>query len=226
MIIEIYTDDQYCRAIQTDKVDTLTELLSGQDLCLFRGDRCLFKSLEFALNAGELLVIEGPNGCGKTSLLRGIAGLLEFETGTVRWSESAISENYQGFRADMVWLSHRIGCKGDLNLVENLRFEAGLRATDQTRLELVLDRLNLTNLTELPMRSLSAGQQRRVALGRMLLAKARLWMMDEPFTNLDRAGQALVTELIGEHLQAGGASVVASHQLLEIDGCTRRISLQ
>ena len=126
----------------------------------------------------------------------------------------------------MVWLSHRVGCKADLNLVENLRFEAGLRATDQTRLELVLDRLNLTNLTELPMRSLSAGQQRRVALARMLLAKARLWMMDEPFTNLDRAGQALVTELIAEHVHAGGASVVASHQALDIDGCTRRVSLQ
>ena len=208
------------------KDETLTELLSGQDLCLFRGDRCLFKSLQFALNSGELLVIEGPNGCGKTSLLRGIAGLLDFETGAVRWSGSPLRENYQGFRADMVWLAHRVGCKGDLNLVENLRFEAGLRATDQSRLESVLDRLKLTRLVDLPMRSLSAGQQRRVALARMLLAKARLWMMDEPFTNLDRGGQALVTELLAEHLQEGGASVIASHQAVEIDGRTRRISLQ
>ena len=203
----------------------MTELLSGQGLCLFRGDHCLFKSLEFALDPGELLVVEGPNGSGKTSLLRGIAGLLDFETGTIRWCGSAVKDNYQGFRADLVWLSHRIGCKGDLNLIENLRFEAGLRATDETRLGSALERLNLSTLTELPMRSLSAGQQRRVALARMLLARARLWMMDEPFTNLDRGGQALVTELIAEHLQAGGSCVVASHQPLDIDGSTRRVSL-
>lgn len=203
----------------------LTELLSAQGLCLFRGDRCLFKSLEFALNTGELLVIEGPNGSGKTSLLRGIAGLLDFETGTIRWSGAAVRKDYQAFRADLVWLAHRIGCKGDLNLIENLRFEAGLRATDEKSLGRVLERLKLTDLTDLPMRSLSAGQQRRVALARMLLAKARLWMMDEPFTNLDRAGQSLVTELIGEHLLDGGSCVVASHQALDIAGSTQRVLL-
>ena len=203
----------------------MTELLSGRDLCLFRGDRRLFNRLEFALNAGELLVIEGPNGCGKTSLLRGIAGLLEFETGDICWTGQTVRKSYQAFRADMVWLSHRIGCKEDLNLVENLRFESGLRATDDSRLATVMDRLSLTRLVELPMRSLSAGQQRRVSLARMLLARARIWMMDEPFTNLDRAGQSLVKELISEHLETGGACIVASHQALDIDGSTSRVAL-
>ncbi len=204
----------------------MTELLSGNDLCLFRGDRCLFKNLEFALNQGELLVIEGPNGSGKTSLLRAVAGLLEFETGVVNWDGVTIRDNHQSFRADLVWLSHRVGFKGDLNILENLKFESGLRASDQTRLGEVLERLSLSRLVELPFRSLSAGQQRRVALARMLLASARLWIMDEPFTNLDKAGQALVTELIGEHIQAGGSCMVASHQPLEIDGHTRRVTLQ
>ena len=204
----------------------MTELLSGNDLCLFRGDRCLFKNLEFALNKGELLVIEGPNGSGKTSLLRAVAGLLEFETGAVKWDGVTIRDNHQSFRADLVWLSHRVGFKGDLNILENLKFESGLRATDQTRLGEVLERLSLSRLVELPFRSLSAGQQRRVALARMLLASARLWIMDEPFTNLDKAGQALVTELIGEHIRAGGSCMVASHQPLEIDGHTRRVTLQ
>lgn len=204
----------------------MTELLSGNDLCLFRGDRCLFKNLEFALNQGELLVIEGPNGSGKTSLLRAVAGLLEFETGVVNWDGVTIRDNHQSFRADLVWLSHRVGFKGDLNILENLKFESGLRASDQTRLGEVLERLSLSRLVELPFRSLSAGQQRRVALARMLLASARLWIMDEPFTNLDKAGQALVTELIGEHIRAGGSCMVASHQPLEIDGHTRRVTLQ
>jgi len=193
---------------------------------LFRGDRCLFKNLEFALNQGELLVIEGPNGSGKTSLLRAVAGLLEFETGVVNWDGVTIRDNHQSFRADLVWLSHRVGFKGDLNILENLKFESGLRASDQTRLGEVLERLSLSRLVELPFRSLSAGQQRRVALARMLLASARLWIMDEPFTNLDKAGQALVTELIGEHIRAGGSCMVASHQPLEIDGHTRRVTLQ
>lgn len=204
----------------------MTELLSGNDLCLFRGDRCLFKHLEFALNQGELLVIEGPNGSGKTSLLRAVAGLLEFESGVVNWDGVTIRDNHQSFRADLVWLSHRVGFKGDLNILENLKFESGLRASDQRRLGEVLERLSLSRLVELPFRSLSAGQQRRVALARMLLASARLWIMDEPFTNLDKAGQALVTELIGEHIRAGGSCMVASHQPLEIDGHTRRVTLQ
>ncbi|MDH3989361.1 MAG: cytochrome c biogenesis heme-transporting ATPase CcmA [Gammaproteobacteria bacterium] len=204
----------------------MTELLSGNDLCLFRGDRCLFKNLEFALNQGELLVIEGPNGSGKTSLLRAVAGLLEFESGVVNWDGVTIRDNHQSFRADLVWLSHRVGFKGDLNILENLKFESGLRASDQRRLGEVLERLSLSRLVELPFRSLSAGQQRRVALARMLLASARLWIMDEPFTNLDKAGQALVTELIGEHIRAGGSCMVASHQPLEIDGHTRRVTLQ
>ena len=203
----------------------MTEILSGNGLCLFRGDRRLFKGLDFALNRGELLVIEGPNGCGKTSLLRGVAGLLEFDTGDVKWNGQVIDESYQSFRNDVVWLSHRVGFKGDLNLIENLKFEAGLRPTDGSRFDAVLERLSLNRLASLPFRVLSAGQQRRVALARMLLAKAPLWMMDEPFTNLDRAGQSLVIDLIGEHLSAGGVCVVASHQHIDIDGSTRRVTL-
>jgi heme exporter protein A len=204
----------------------LTASLDAKSLCLFRGDRCLFSDLEFSVQQGELLVIEGPNGSGKTSLLRGIAGILDFESGTVSWNGATIRENYQAFRTDVVWFSHRVGFKGDLNLIENLAFESGLRATDRSKHEQVIEALHLTRIVDLPFRPLSAGQQRRVALARMLLTKARLWMMDEPFTNLDNAGQALVVELIGEHLKAGGLCVVASHQQLDVAGSTKRLVLQ
>ena len=203
----------------------MTELLSGSDLCLLRGDRCLFQRLDFALNPGELLVVEGANGSGKTSLLRGIAGLLDFETGHISWEGRKTQDEYQAFRSDLVWLSHRVGFKGELNLLENLRFESALRPSSMHGLEGVIERLGLARLTALPFRYLSAGQQRRVALARMLLADAWLWMMDEPFTNLDKSGQALVAELIAEHLASDGLCVVASHQIVQIDAPTKRVTL-
>ena len=203
----------------------MTGLLSASDLCLLRGDRCLFQQLEFALNCGELLVVEGTNGSGKTSLLRGIAGLLEFATGQITWDGENTRDAYQEFRSDLVWLSHRVGFKDELNLIENLRFESALRSSSMEKIDAVIERLGLARLTSLPFRYLSAGQQRRVALARLLLANARLWLMDEPFTNLDKAGQALVAELIAEHLSDGGLCVVASHQAVEIDAPTKRVTL-
>ena len=204
----------------------MAERLSGQALALFRGDRCLFRDLSFTVGAGELLVIEGPNGSGKTSLLRAIAGLLEFETGAVSWNGRPIREDEQGFRADVAWFAHRVGFKNDLTIVENLAFEAGLRATDVTKRNAVFERLDLAGLLELPFRALSAGQQRRVALARLLLSTAGLWMLDEPFTNLDKAGQELVVDLVRGHLEAGGTCLVATHQPIDIDGSTRRVTLQ
>lgn len=193
---------------------------------MLRGERCLFRDLSFALNAGELLLVQGANGSGKTSLLRAISGLLGFETGDLRWRGVPTARDRQSFHAEIVWLAHRVGFKGDLTLIENLRFETGLRAASLAGLEAVLERLSLSRLTALPLRSLSAGQQRRVALARMLISDARLWLMDEPFANLDAAGQRLVIGLVAEHLAAGGASIVAAHQDVQIDAPTHRILLQ
>ncbi|RLA23248.1 MAG: heme ABC transporter ATP-binding protein CcmA [Gammaproteobacteria bacterium] len=214
------------RQSTTVEIRTLSDLLSGNELCLLRGDRCLFTDLNFALSAGELLLVEGINGSGKTSLLRGIAGMLDFEDGNVDWHGIAVTKDYQAFRSDLVWLAHKVGFKADLTLLENLRFESGLRNTSMQNLGGVLERLGLARLTGLPLRVLSAGQQRRVALARMLLADAKLWLMDEPFSNLDSAGQALVVELIAEHLAVGGLCVVASHQGIDLDAPIRRITLQ
>jgi len=201
------------------------ELLANE-LCLLRGDRCLFQGLDFSISSGELLVVEGPNGSGKTSLLRGIAGLTSFETGDVRWNNVPVLKQHQHFRRQLTWMSHRTGFKGDLSVDENLRFEAGLRHFDSKCVETVIARLELTAQRSLPFRVLSAGQQRRTALARQLLSTAPLWIMDEPFTNLDKAGQHLVSTVIEEHLSAGGLCIVASHQAVNVAGTIRRVSLQ
>ena len=204
----------------------MTAKLSGDDLTLFRGERCLFQGLAFALNPAELLLLEGPNGSGKTSLMRAIAGLLELERGEIRWDGNAARDNRQHFHNALVWMAHRVGFKADLTLVENLRFEASLRPQADCDVESVYCRLGIGRLKALPMRALSAGQQRRVALARMLLADAQLWLMDEPFTNLDRDGRTLVIELVQEHLASGGMCIMAAHQDVNIDAPIHRIQLQ
>ena len=203
----------------------MTAKLSGHDLTLIRGERCLFQGLSFALNPGELLLLEGQNGSGKTSLMRAIAGMLSLESGEVRWNDEPILGQRQAFHGALVWLAHRTGLKGDLTMLENLRFEASLRAQSNADHNAVFDRLGISRLKNLPLRSLSAGQQRRVALARMLLADVPLWLMDEPFTNLDREGRKLVMDLTTEHLGRGGMCVMAAHQDVEIGGQVKRVSL-
>lgn len=200
--------------------------LTGTDLTLFRGDRCLFQNLSFALNPGEILLLEGRNGSGKTSLLRAIAGLLELEAGVIEWNETPINQERQIFQNAMVLMSHKVGCKSDLNLVENLQFEANLRPQSGVEFDELLQRLGLAKLKRLPLRSLSAGQQRRVALARMVMSAAPLWMMDEPVSNLDRDGHLLAKKLLAEHLQKDGMAIVAAHQDMDMDVPTHRITLQ
>ena len=204
----------------------MTPLLAGRGLSLLRGDRCLFADLDFVLDAGELLLVEGPNGSGKTSLLRAIAGLLPPDDGEVLWRGRNARRFRQPFHAELVWMGHFPGFKGDLTLLENLRFESGLRCPGGAAADPVFERLGLCTLGRIPFRLLSAGQQRRVALARLALSGAMLWLMDEPFTNLDAGGRGLVRDLLSEHLGVGGVAVMASHQDPAIDAGVRRIALQ
>lgn len=192
---------------------------------MIRGERCIFQHLDFALNPGELLLLRGRNGSGKTSLLRAIAGMLSLEKGDIRWNEVPVSTQRQAFHAELVWLTHRTGLKLDLTPAENLRFEAALRPRSGLDLEAIYERLGITRLKNLPLRSLSAGQQRRVALARMLMADVPLWLMDEPFTNLDSDGRDLVVALTEEHLDKGGLCVMAAHQDVQVSATTRNVDL-
>ncbi|MCP4301918.1 MAG: cytochrome c biogenesis heme-transporting ATPase CcmA [Gammaproteobacteria bacterium] len=204
----------------------MTAKLSADNLTLIRGERCLFEGLGFALHGGEMLLLEGRNGCGKTSLMRAIAGMLSLETGQVLWNDIPVLKQRQTFHGALVWLAHRTGLKGDLNMVENLHFEESLRPQSDLDHEEIFTRLGIERLKRLPLRSLSAGQQRRVALARMLLANVPLWLLDEPFTNLDREGRKLVMELVEEHLSTGGLCVMAAHQDVEIKAPVTKIRLQ
>ena len=203
----------------------MTAKLSANALTLIRGETCLFQDLGFALNPGELLLLEGHNGSGKTSLMRAIAGMLSLESGEIFWNGNDVSRQRQEFHGELVWIAHRTGLKGDLTLVENLRFEASLRPQADIDPVTVYERLGISRLKTLPLRALSAGQQRRVALARMLLADVPLWLMDEPFTNLDREGRKLVVELVEEHLAKGGMCVMAAHQDVEIKATINRVAL-
>jgi len=203
----------------------LTAKLTADELTLFRGERCLFQGLSFALSPGELLLLEGRNGSGKTSLMRAIAGLIELESGEIFWNGEPVRSNRQAFHGSLVWMAHRVGLKADLTLVENLKFEAHLRAQSNQDFDEVLQRLGIDRLKRLPIRSLSAGQQRRVALARMMMSRVPLWLMDEPFTNLDREGRSLVMELTTEHLDRDGMCIMAAHQDIEIGGNVQKILL-
>ncbi|ANO51325.1 cytochrome c biogenesis heme-transporting ATPase CcmA [Woeseia oceani] len=185
---------------------------SGSDLSLIRGDRLLFKGVNFSLTAGEALVIEGANGSGKTSLMRVLAGLMDADRGDVQWNGVSTRINRQNYREQLLWYGHRTGCKLDLTPQENLRCEQALRPGSGRELTDALRELGIERLAKLPMRVLSAGQQRRVALARLLTGGAPLWLLDEPFTNLDTAGIELIERLLAEHLGRGGICVMASHR--------------
>lgn len=204
----------------------MTPLLQARELAVVRGDRCLFAKLGFALGAGELLRVEGPNGSGKTSLLRAVAGLIEPDEGELQWRGEPVRRRRQAYHAELAWMGHRPGFKGDLTPIENLRFETGLRAAPRRTVDAVFERLGLDPLRGIPFRLLSAGQQRRLALARLVLADATLWLLDEPFTNLDAAGREQVQAIVSEHLAGGGVAIAASHQELAIDAPTQRIGLQ
>ncbi len=199
--------------------------LSAHDLTLIRGESCLFKDLSFTLNSGELLVLEGQNGSGKTSLIRAILGMLNFESGEIFWNDISIKKQRQEFHRSIIWLSHRTGLKKDLTLLENLSFECTLRSKFEDELSKILKKLNIFDLKDIPIRSMSAGQQRRVALARLLLFDAPIWLLDEPFTNLDDKGQAIVLDLINSHLSSGGICVIAAHQEFNIDATKVKVKL-
>lgn len=192
-------------------------MLKVTGLHLWRGDRHVLRDLSFEGQAGKCVLLTGRNGAGKTSLIRVLAGLLEPEQGEVSWRGKPARAIRHEFHAELAYLGHEPPLKGDLSGEENLRFSIGIRRlVSRTEIDAALARTGARAFADRPVRTLSAGQRRRVALAGVLLAQSVLWLLDEPTTNLDADGQNLVRELIGEHLDRQGLVVAAVHHSLDL----------
>jgi heme exporter protein A len=185
--------------------------LEADHLSCIRDDRVLFEGLSFSIGSGEAIVLEGRNGTGKTSLLRILCGLRRPDEGEVRWHGIPIEKNYVDYYTHMAFVGHMDGIKRELSALENLRLSRSLCGSGNVSIEEALETLLLTGFEDIPTYYLSAGQRRRVALARLLATDARLWILDEPFTSLDREGIKLVENLMDEHVGAGGAMIMTSH---------------
>ena len=200
--------------------------LEVRQVHVWRGDRHVLKGVSFQVAGGELLHVSGPNGAGKSTLLRVICGLLRPEQGEASWRGQPIRASSLQFQAEMAYASHEPALKGDLTALENLHFAVGLkRDVTHDELRANLARTGVPHCADLPARVLSAGQRRRVALARVVALRANIWLLDEPFTNLDAEGRDLVTSLLQSHVLAGGLAVVVAHHDLALQCPHRRLEL-
>ncbi len=192
--------------------------LMAVDLECIRGDRVLFSGLNLDVKPGIILQIEGRNGCGKTSLLRLLCGIMMPSEGEILWNGESITRERADYYSVASYLGHHNGIKGELTALENLHFAQAL-STPKTDCDLynILERLSMAGFEDIPCRHLSAGQNRRVALARLLATDATVWILDEPFTALDRKGIMEVEKVFEEHVMAGGIIILTTHHPLKMD---------
>jgi heme exporter protein A len=199
-------------------------LLQGVDLSCIRDDRVLFEELVFELNPGQVLLLEGKNGSGKTSLLRILCGFREPDTGQVYWCGDAINDSQ--YYADMAYVGHLDGVKKELTVLENLKVSLALGRPGQYSIQQALNKVHLVNYDDVLVQALSAGQKRRLSLARLLITQNIVWILDEPFTSLDKQGIMLIESLMSEHCAKGGMIILTSHHDIDLHGVdVQRINL-
>lgn len=197
-------------------------VLAARDLYCERDDRVLFQHLNFELNAGQVLQIQGSNGSGKTTLLRILCGLNDGYQGSIFWQGVEVTEQAEQFYADLLYIGHRVGVSKVLTPLENLRWSSTLqqRVDDAVIYQALCD-VGLRGFEESQCFTLSAGQQQRVSLARLLISPARLWILDEPFATLDTTGVDLLERLLQQHADKGGAVLVTTHHSLQVPDLQR-----
>uniref|UniRef100_UPI00351ADF11 cytochrome c biogenesis heme-transporting ATPase CcmA n=1 Tax=Endozoicomonas sp. Mp262 TaxID=2919499 RepID=UPI00351ADF11 len=200
------------------KINKISEgyyLLEVANLECERDDRMLFADLSFSVMPGETLQVEGCNGSGKTTLLKILAGLTQDYQGTVLWGKDLLNKNYAEFRLACHFIGHYPGIKNELSPMENLTWRQSISGRKlSNNFTDALAEADLAGYEYIPCGSLSAGQQRRVALAGLLVSDARLWILDEPFTAIDSSGIDWVERLLEQHARQGGMTVITSHQAL------------
>lgn len=195
-------------------------MLEVSNLACSRGDHRLFSGLNFNLQPGQIMQVQGVNGSGKTSLLRTLCGFLRPDEGDIVWRGESIRELDEDYYAEMLYLGHLNAIKDELSALENLCISAGLSGVELEEKEAIiaLRRMGLRGREMLPTKVLSQGQRRRVALARLLVNNATLWILDEPLTALDVGAVGLIQELIAEHLAQHGMVIFTTHQPLRVAG--------
>jgi heme exporter protein A len=204
------------KSTQVTQSDTDSLCLEAHELECIRDDRTLFSSLGFRLERGQALILEGRNGSGKTSLLRILCGIRLPDAGIVTWGTTDIGKLGPDYHVHTAYVGHRDGIKLDLTLLENLAMAQALGKPGAISPEAALEQLELYGYEDVLTRNLSAGQQRRLALARLLVTDSILWILDEPFTSLDRHGIALVESLLDRHTGNGGMLAVTSHHAVNL----------
>ena len=188
--------------------------LAVNKLACSRDDRLLFSGLSFSLQSGEMLLLEGSNGSGKTSLLRILCGFREADAGEITWNNQAHADSH--FFEDMAYIGHADGVKKELTVLENLRFALALSKPGQYSIDQALAKVQLAGFDDNTVQTLSAGQKRRLSLARLLVTHNILWILDEPFTSLDKQGIELIETLMLTHVTQGGMVILTSHHDLSL----------